>query len=73
MDKGEMTGALFVDLREAFDTVSHSSILDKLPYYGINQQELSWFTDYLFNRTIQVSYNGTLSNILPMYCGVPQG
>ena len=73
MDKGEMKGALFVDLSKAFDTVSHSSILDKLPYYGINQQELSWFTDYLFNRTIQVSYNGTLSNILPMYCGVPQG
>ena len=35
MDKGELTGAIFIDLRKAFDTLSHSLIISKLPEYGI--------------------------------------
>ena len=31
MDKGMMTGAVFVDLRKAFDTVDHARLLSKLP------------------------------------------
>ena len=55
MDRGELTGALFVDLSKAFDTVSHSAILEKLPTYGVLSTELEWFTDYLFNRSMFVS------------------
>ena len=73
MDRGELTGALFVDLSEAFDTVSHSAILDKLPAYGISSKELDWFTDYLFNRSMFANYNGTISEKLAANCGVPQG
>ena len=39
------------DLSKAFDTVSHSCLLHKLPSCGINNKELHWFTDYLFSRT----------------------
>ena len=42
MDHGKLTGAVFVDLQKAFDTVEHSVLLEKLPYYGINGAELSW-------------------------------
>ena len=35
MDKGLMTGAVFIDLRKAFDTVDHARLLSKLPIYGI--------------------------------------
>ena len=73
MDQGTVTGALFIDLSKAFNTVSHSSILAKLPEYGISGIEKSWLTDYLFDRQMKVNYLGTLSTSLPIYCGVPQG
>ena len=73
MDKSQLTGAIFIDLSKAFDTVSHSSIISKLPSYGIVQQEKELLTDYLFNRWQYVQYKGILSSKLPVYCGVPQG
>ena len=39
MDHGRLTGAMFVNLQKAFDTVEHSVILKKLPYYGISGAE----------------------------------
>ena len=35
MDKRQLTGALFMDFRKAFDTVNHARLLHKLPFYGI--------------------------------------
>ena len=73
LDRGNLTGALFVGLSKAFDTISHSSILDKLPAYGISGNEKAWFTDYLFHRQMRVNYKGTLSTPLMIHCGVSQG
>ena len=73
IDRGNLTGVLFVDLSNAFDTVSHSSILDKLPAYRNSGNEKAWFTDYLFHRKMRVNYKGTLSTPIPIHCGIPQG
>ena len=51
MDKGCYTGAIYMDLKKAFDTMHHGCLLKKLPMYSIKQTELEWFTDYLFNRS----------------------
>ena len=48
MDKGQLVGAVFVDLSKAFDTISHSILLTKQPSYDIDGNELTWFEDYLF-------------------------
>ena len=45
VDEGNIVGACFVDLSKAFDTISHSNLLTKLPKYGIHGRELAWFTD----------------------------
>ena len=63
----------FIDLSKAFDTVSHSCLLNKLPSYGINNKELHSFTDYLFSRTQSVRFKGVLSDANPIFSGVPQG
>ena len=72
-DEGSLTGAFFVDLSKAFDTICHSSVLNKLPSFGICGKELMWFTDYLFNRTQVVHCNGFSSEVVPISFGVPQG
>ena len=73
VDEGKLVGATFIDLRKAFDTISHSNLLDKLSQYGIRDVELNWFTDYLFNRSVVVSYDNCLSNANDVLTGVPQG
>ena len=71
VDKGQLVGAVFVDLSKAFDTISHSKLLTKLPSYGIDGKELAWFEDYLFNRSARVSYNDVLSEAQQLKSGVP--
>ena len=73
MDSGKLTGAVFVDLTKAFDTVGHSILLSKLPSFGITGNELEWFTNYLFGRRQQVIVNKVLSDTQFVLCGVPQG
>ena len=41
---------VFLDLKKAFDCVSHDILLLKLQKLGINDLALKWFTDYLSNR-----------------------
>ena len=73
VDEGKLVGATFMDLSKAFDTISHSNLLRKLPQHGICDEELSWFTDYLFHRSVVVSYDSCLSNKQDIITRVPQG
>jgi hypothetical protein len=62
MDKVLMTGAIFINLRKAFDTVDHARLLLKLTIYSIRNEELMWFEDYLFNRTQFVAFERVLNH-----------
>ena len=39
MDQGQLTGAVFIDLRKAFDTVDHTVLLNRLSNLGILDKE----------------------------------
>ena len=39
MDKGFVTGAIFLDLKKTFDTVDHEILINKLASYGIKDNE----------------------------------
>ena len=73
IDKGELVGAVYIDLTKAFDTVGHAILLQKLREYGVSDTELKWFKSYLFNRNQQVRISNSLSNKQPLFTGVPQG
>ena len=72
IDNGLQTGIIYLDISKAFDTVSHSHLLSKLPSYGINGNEFTWFGNYLFNRKQDVFYDGHISKAFPVFRGVPQ-
>ena len=73
MNEGYITGAIFLDLRKAFDVIPHNKLLNKLKVFGIRGKEHKWFTKYLTGRKHCVSINGTLSDFLSLKSGVPQG
>ena len=73
MDRGQLTGDVFIDLREAFDTVNRAVLLDKLSNLGIVDKEHRWFTDYLSNRSHVVEFQGVTSTSEAISVGVPQG
>ena len=74
MDQGLLTGAVFIDLRKAFNTVDHDLLLEKLAKgYGVTGKELGWFKDYLTDRRQVVTVQSTLSDPCDVAFGVPQG
>ena len=73
MNERNMTISVFMDLRKAFDTVNHKILCSKLSVYGIKDANLEWIKNYLNNRSQKTKVNGSISDSLPVECGVPQG
>ncbi len=73
IDKGLVTGVVFIDLRKAFDTVDINILFLKLTRYGISGSERKWFESYLTDRTQSVSVDGQSSDPLTVTIGVLQG
>ena len=68
------TDIIYFDFAKAFDTVSHDIILHKLKTkFKIDGRLLNFFQDYLKNRKQRVVLDNTISDILDVYSGVPQG
>ena len=73
VDEGELSGACLLDMSAAFDIVDHPLLLQKLALYGFDDGSLEWIHSYLSNRRQCVSISGSLSKLLPVTTGVPQG
>ena len=63
----------FIDLRKAFDTVSHEILGSKLSKFGFHKNIIAWLSNYLSNRKQRCKVNGITSDYLDITCGVPQG
>ena len=66
----ELTIGVFLDLKKAFDTVSHKTLLEKIKHLGIDNSLLK---SYLTHRRQYTDINGEKSNKRNIECGVPQG
>ena len=51
-----ITGAVFTDLKKAFDLVDHEYLLFKLEHYRVRGSSLDWFQNYLTKRTQRVQF-----------------
>ena len=56
----------------AFDIIDDSLLLEKCVCYGFPPPAM-WIKSYLSNRTQRVFFNGSLSNIIQVQSGIPQG
>lgn len=68
-----MVGAVFLDMRKAFDLVNHDILLQKLNLYFQNDSTVSFFLSYLSQRQQTVYSNGSFSVLKDITHGVPQG
>ena len=73
-DSNSGTILLLIDLSAAFDTVDIDKLLDILEKdIGIKGFALTWFKSFLTGRTQCVKIENSLSDVLPVLFGVPQG
>ena len=69
----KIVGAVLLDVSAAFDILDHSPLLAKRMCYGFTPPGILWIKSYLSNRTQRVLFNGSLSNIIQVESGIPQG
>ena len=74
MDLQCVTPLVAIDLSVAFDTINHSIMISVLERrFGITNNALKWFREYLCDRSIAVEINGTISSELALPFSVLQG
>ena len=74
MTNQKVTLLVFLDLTAAFDTIDHNILIARLnSNLGISEPALSWFKEYLSDRSQRVSINGSTSKKVIISSGVPQG
>ena len=63
-----------IDFKKACDSVSHTILKRKLECdFGLSSSLLSWVSSYLRGRRQYTAVNDSLSDILPVTFGIPQG
>lgn len=69
---GEQIDCIFLDFCKAFDTVSHSLLLEKLRMINLDSSVFKWTENYLSQRRQCALLNGIKSDYLEVMSGVPQ-
>ena len=68
-----MTGILLWDLSAAFDTLEAELLCKKLEIYGFTKKTVQWYKSFLSNRTQRVKIEDSVSGLVNLTSGVPQG
>ncbi len=71
MDEGKI---ISMDIKKAFDSINHKILMSKMKnQFGIQDNELNWFTSYLTDREQVCCVNDHISSRKLIKSGVPRG
>lgn len=73
LDMGLFTAILNLDIKRAFDCISHRILIRKLKKLGLTRKEIKLLISYLTNRSQRVRIRDVKGNKLFSRLGVPQG
>ena len=73
VEAGQLAGACLLDMSAAFDVVDHDLLVEKLSLYGVEDDSINWIRSYIGGRSQSVMIEGSLSKLLQVHTGVPQG
>jgi ribonuclease HI len=71
--KKGVAGAIFMDVKGAFDRVSQETLIKALEDTGIDQNLVEWVSSFLSNRTAQLVIDGFTCPLRDISAGLPQG
>lgn len=73
LDSNQFVLMLFLDLKKAFETVDHGTMIKKLNDYGFRGHFELFFRDYFADRHQQVKIEDVKSKPIAIKYGLPQG
>jgi hypothetical protein len=68
-----LSGALFIDVKGAFDHVDPARLVKQMGEIGINRDLIYWVTSFLMDRKVQLVIDGHQGPEQPINLGLPQG
>ena len=73
LDNNHNVLTIFIDLKKAFDTICHTTLLNKLYTIGIRGKCLDLLRNFLQNRQQKTYINNEISDTQQITHGIPQG
>ena len=73
LDEGMIVGLASMDLSKAFDSISHTHLLQKLSDMGLHSKSVLWIRSYLQSRKQRTAFKEVTSKETEVTSGVPQG
>ena len=70
--RGRMVITVDLDIRGAFDNISKDAIIRAMERKGVEHEIISWYSDYLSNRTCESTLGGSTVSV-KLNQGCPQG
>ncbi len=72
LNRQESCLAVFIDVKSAFDRISHDAIIKAMKKRGIDPEIINWYEHFLNNRMIEAEQGGQ-STAIKAERGTPQG